>query len=75
VYGSVLASETVEVEIRPAGGEIQRVALTRVSAPIDAGFFVVNLGSIADAFPIHVSLYDNDGKTLGTKTIPPTPSP
>ena len=75
VYGSALSSEAVEAEIRSASGEIQRVALTRVSAPIDAGFFVANIRAIAHGFPIHVSLRDGNGDVVGTKTIPAPPSP
>lgn len=75
VYGSVLAGEAAEAEIRPASGKIQKVALTRVSAPIDAGFFIANLGSITGAFPITVTLYDDNGNLVGMKIIPTPPQP
>lgn len=73
VYGSALTNKAVEAEIRPAKGQTQRVALTRVSAPIDAGFFVVDLPEPANAFPIQVSLLDDSGNAVGTKTIPAPP--
>lgn len=75
VYGSALSSEAVEAEIRSASGEIQRVVLTRVSAPINAGFFVANVRAIARGFPIHVTLRDGEGDVVGAKTIPVPPSP
>lgn len=73
VYGSAITNQAIEAEIRPAKGQPQRVALTRVSAPIDAGFFVVNLPEPANAFPIQVNLLDDSGDTVDTKTIPAPP--
>jgi hypothetical protein len=75
VYGSSLIDRAVEAEIRPAAGSARRVALTRVSSPIDAAFFVGDLPEPANTFPIHVSLLDADGNAVAERTIPPPPQP
>lgn len=73
VYGSTSRHDAVLAEIRPAEGRAQRVALTRVSAPIDASFFITELPLAAKTFPIRVILLDGTGKVVSTKTIPAPP--
>lgn len=75
VYGSALPAKAVETEIRPARGPSERVSLTRVSTPIDAGFFVVNIRDPAHAFPLTVTFLDARGGKIVTKTVPAPPNP
>ena len=64
-YGDVRSSEAVAAELRWPDGHTVRVPLIRVSAPINASFFLYSLRSPADP-PSSASALDSTGKVIAT---------
>jgi hypothetical protein len=73
VYGSVLNPLATVAEIHTPEGTTTRLPLLRVSSPIDASFYVGEIPTPAQAFPLTTSILDPDGKVIASKTFPPPP--
>jgi hypothetical protein len=75
VYGSVLDPAVVSATISTREGVEQTVPLTRVTAPIDASFFVARIGRPDEALPLRVELRDGSDRVIATRRIVTPPSP
>lgn len=75
VYGYILNQLATVAEIHTSDGTTTRLPLLRVSSPIDASFYVGEIPTTAQAFPLTTSILDPDGKVIASKTFPPPPPP
>jgi hypothetical protein len=66
VWGSVQVDDADSIELRYEGGAVDRQELTRVSKPIDAGFFVFDVrpSHKNENRPQELALLDADGAVL-----------
>ncbi len=75
VYGSALDPAAVSVTIATREGGEQTVPLTRVTAPIDASFFVTSIGRPDEALPLRVELRDRSDRVIARRRIDSPPAP
>lgn len=75
VHGSTLNPAAVTATITPKQGPTQTVKLTRVTAPIDASFFVARIGRPDESLPLRVEFRDRTDRVIATRRIAPPPSP
>ena len=73
VYGSIISADGERAELRYADGAAADAPITWVSAPIDAGFFFVDVPE-ANERPesrlVEVVLLDSDGEVVGRRRAP-----
>jgi len=76
VYGSTLDRSAVSATVVTREGSERTVPLTRVTAPIDASFFVARIGRRPDeALPLRVELRDGSDRVIATRRIESPPAP
>jgi hypothetical protein len=69
VYGSVLDPSAVDAVLTAADGTGKTIGVTRVTSPIDAGFFIASVDEPATDLPIDIEIRDGAGHTIATRTI------
>jgi hypothetical protein len=74
VYGSVLDPLAVDAVLTAADGTEKTTRVTRVTAPIEAGFFAAWVDEPVTDLPIDVQIRDGDGHTIATGAIPSPPT-
>jgi hypothetical protein len=75
VYGSTLDRAAVSATVVTREGSERTVPLTRVTAPIDASFFVTSIGRPDEALPLRVELRDGSDRVIATRRIDSPPAP
>ena len=75
VYGSTLDPAAVSATVVTREGSERTIPLTRVTAPIDASFFVTRIGRPDLALPLRVELRDGSGAVIATRQVGSPPPP
>ena len=73
-YGSLLGTNVGTVTISRRDGRQRETRALRVSAPIDASFFMIELPNVRAALPLTITVEDLNGDTLASKRITPPPT-
>jgi hypothetical protein len=75
VYGSTLDPAAVSATVSTREGGELTVPLTRVTAPIDASFFVTRIGRPDEALPLRVEIRDGSDRVIATHQVGSPPPP